>query len=237
VTGSSQTDSGGSQAPAPATRRRLRSVVIILIACFCGWLVMELEILGARVLTPYFGSAIFVVMGSVIGVFLLSLAVGYMLGGWISGSPHSKLALGMGLSAAGVWLCLVPFAFEPVCELILDLGFEEKGGSLIAAIVLFGLPTALLGMVSPTAVRWLTTQSGESGLKAGLVLGFSTVASFAGCVVTAFYLVLLSVRRTFMFSGALLFALGAIIIIHWLLCLPGTDDHGTSDRGSERDAQ
>lgn len=234
---SSQTEPEGLQATRPARGSRLRSVVIILIACSCGWLIMQLEILGARVLTPYFGSAIFVVMGSVIGVFLLSLSVGYMLGGWISGSPHSKPALGIGLSAAGAWLCLVPFFFEPVCELILDLGFDEKWGSLVAAVVLFGVPTALLGMVSPTAVRWLTTQSGESGLKAGLVLGFSTVASFAGCVVTAFYLVLLSVSWTFRISGALLFALGAMINIHWLVCLSGADGYEISGRGPERDAQ
>jgi len=41
----------------------------------------------------------------------------------------------------------------------------------------------------------------------------STVASFAGCVVTAFYLVLLSVRRTIFTSGAVLVALGVTILL------------------------
>jgi len=193
--------------------RKLRAVAIILVACVCGWFVMELEVLGVRVLAPYFGSAVYVVMGSVIGVFLLSLSVGYMLGGWLSKKANSKRAMGVNLMAAGAWLCAMPFFIEPVCDGIFNFGLDEKWGSLLAAVVLFGPPTVLLGTVSPTAVRWLTRRASDSGLNAGLVLALSTVASFAGCVVTAFYLVLLSVRRTIFTSGAVLVALGVTILL------------------------
>jgi MFS family permease len=174
---------------------------------------MELEILGVRVLAPYFGSAVYVVMGSVIGVFLLSLSGGYMLGGWLSRKANSKRTLGMNLMAAGAWLCIMPFLTAPVCDGIFDAGLDEKWGSLLAAVVLFGVPTVLLGTVSPTAVRWLTTRASDSGLNAGLVLAFSTVASFAGCVVTAFYLVLLSVRHTIRVSGIVLVVLGGAVLL------------------------
>jgi MFS family permease len=193
--------------------RRLRAAAIVLIACVCGWFVMELEILGVRVLAPYFGSAVYVVMGSVIGVFLLSLSAGYMLGGWLSRKASSKRTLGVNLMAAGAWLCAMPFFTEPVCDGIFNFVLDEKWGSLLAAVVLFGPPTVLLGTVSPTAVRWLTRRASDSGLNAGLVLAFSTVASFAGCVVTAFYLVLVSARRTIFVSGAVLAALGAAILL------------------------
>ena len=178
--------------------------VVLLVACACGWLVMELEVLGARILAPYFGSTVYVAMGSVVGVFLLSLSGGYMLGGWLSRGRSSELTLAVSLLAAGAWLCAVPFFMEPVCDGILEAGFDEKWGSLVAAFALFSVPTALLGTVSPTAVRWLTRQVGESGFRTGLVLSLSNVASFAGCVVTAFYLVLLSVRWTILISGGLL---------------------------------
>jgi xanthine/uracil permease len=196
-----------------AEGRKLRAVAIVLIACGCGWFVMELEILGVRVLAPYFGSAVYVVMGSVIGVFLLSLSAGYMLGGWLSRKANSKRLLGINLMAAGAWLCAMPFFVEPVCDGILSVGAGEKWGSLLAALVLFGAPTVLLGTVSPTAVRWLTTRASDSGLNAGLVLAFSTVASFAGCVVTAFYLVLLSMRYTICASGVALVALGGTVLL------------------------
>ncbi|MHC4187140.1 MAG: fused MFS/spermidine synthase [Planctomycetota bacterium] len=192
---------------------RLHSAAIIAIACVCGWFIMELEILGVRVLAPYFGSAVYVVMGSVIGVFLLSLATGYMIGGWLSRKPHSKEALGINLIAAGVWIFGLPFFIEPVCEGIFNIGLDEKWGSLLAALILFGVPTVLLGTVSPAVVRWLTKRASDSGLNTGLVLAFSTMASFAGSVITAFYLILLSIRYTLCISGILLAVLGSIILL------------------------
>jgi hypothetical protein len=197
-----------------ANSHKLHTVAIVLIACGCGWFVMELEILGVRALAPYFGSAVYIVMGSVIGVFLLSLSSGYMLGGWLSRKANSKLALGINLMVAGAWLCAISFFIEHVCDGIFNVGLDEKWGSLIAALVLFGAPTLLLGTVSPIVVRWLTTRASDSGLNVGLVLALSTVASFAGCVVTAFYLVLLSMRNTIFVSGVALVAMGGMILLH-----------------------
>jgi len=192
---------------------RLRATVIITIACMCGWFIMSLEILGVRVLAPYFGSAVYVVTGSVIGVFLLSLSVGYMLGGWLSHKKTSKTLLGINITAAGIWMCALPFFIEPVCEMLFNTALDEKFGSLFASVILFGTPTMLLGTVSPTAIRWLTRRPGDSGFNAGLVLCASTVASFAGCVVTAFYLILLSIRVTICTSGAVLMLLGLAILL------------------------
>ena len=189
----------------------------VLVACICGWLVMQLEILGGRVLTPYFGSSAYVVMGSVIGVFLLSLSGGYLLGGWLSNRRRSREALGVSLLGAGVWLCALPAFIEPVCTRVFDMGLDDKWGSLAAAFLLFAVPTVLLGTVSPTIVRWLTKRASDSGRNAGLVLAVSTLASFAGCVVTAFYLVVLSVRATITVSGVLLIVLGGTILLSAVL--------------------
>ncbi len=199
----------------------LNRLGIIAVVCICGWLVMQTEILGARILTPYFGSAIYVTMGSVIGVFLLSLSVGYMLGGWLSRRRASMLLLGLALVAAGVWLVLLPFMVEPLCDRLLDAGFSDEWGSLVAALGLFGAPLVMLGMVSPTAVGWLTTSAERSGPNAGLVMSTSTVASFSGTIVTAFYLLRLSVGRTLRVSGLVLIVLGAVLALRWAWAAPG----------------
>lgn len=208
--------------------RKFRAMEIILITCVCGWFVMELEILGVRVLAPYFGSAVYVVTGSVIGVFLLNLSAGYMLGGWLSRKANSQRTLGINLIAAGAWLCAMPFFIEPVCDGMFNVGLDEKWGSLLSALILFGVPTLLLGTVSPTAVRWLTKRASDSGLNAGLVLAFSTIAGFAGCLVTAFYLVLFSMRLTIWASGVALVALGGTILLQ-------TATQGRMDLSSEAD--
>ena len=64
--------------------RKSSRFLLLFVACCSGWYIMELEILGGRILNIYFGSSIYVVWGSVIGVFLLSLSIGYILGGWLS---------------------------------------------------------------------------------------------------------------------------------------------------------
>ncbi len=193
---------------------KVRSAGIISLACVCGWFVMELEILGVRMLTPYFGSAIYVVTGSVIGVFLLSMSAGYMLGGLVSNRRHTEKIMGINLIIAGVWWCVLPFFVDGVCEAIFNWALDEKWGSLIATLVLFGVPTMLLATVSPTVVRWLTRRPEDAGFNTGLVLTASTIASFGGCVVTAFYLVTLSVRATICTSGAVIIALGVFVIVY-----------------------
>jgi len=201
----------------PGQQRRAHTIAIISVACVCGWFIMEVEILGGRALTPYFGSAVYVVMGSVIGVFLLSLSGGYILGGWLSQKPYWERVLGVNLMVAGAWLAGVPFLLAPVCDSIAEITLDERWGSLMAASVLFGAPTVLLATVSPTAVRSLTSRASDSGLNAGLVFALSTAAGFAGCMVTAFYLVLLSLRRTFWISGLILHVLGLAILFHAIL--------------------
>jgi hypothetical protein len=136
-----------------------------------------------------------------------------MLGGWLSGKINAWPALGTAMMATGAWLCAMPFFTEPVCDMIFNIGLDEKLGSLLASLVLFGVPTVLLGTVSPAVMHWLTTQASDSGFNAGLVLATSTVASFAGCVVTAFYLVLYSLRMTLCTSGVILAVLGGIVLL------------------------
>ncbi len=193
------------------------SLAALCLAATCGWIIMEMEILGARILQPYFGGSISVVMGSVIGVFLLSLAVGYLLGGRLSRRPGSRPLLGAAVAAAGVWLCALPWMVEPVCDAIFGTGLDDKWGSLTSALALFAVPTVLLGTVSPTVVRWTTKRAEESGARAGTVLAISTAASFFGCIITAFYLVRLSIRITVCTSGvALVLAGAATMAAGWL---------------------
>jgi len=57
--------------------------MVWLIAFLCGAVVMALEILGARILQPYFGSGI-LTWASLIAVFLAAMSGGYFLGGWLA---------------------------------------------------------------------------------------------------------------------------------------------------------
>jgi hypothetical protein len=118
----------------------MRNLGIAVTVFGCGWVLMGLEIVGGRMLAPYFGSGVWV-WGSVISVFLAALSLGYFLGGLLSQRyPHGTgLAAVILLASASV----VPIAlwYPVVNERLSELDIHERWGSLLAATVLFLLPS------------------------------------------------------------------------------------------------
>lgn len=153
-----------------------------------GFVVMALEILGSRLLAPTFGSSIFV-WGSLIGVFLLSMSIGYFFGGRLSLYTPTGARLSLIVIAASAYIILIPLFYKPVCWFI-DLTFiDERWGSLIATVVIFSVPLCLLGAVSPYAVRLITSSVKLAGNSAGHLYSISTLGSFLGTIIAAFYLI------------------------------------------------
>ena len=61
--------------------------MLYLVAGWSGFYVMAIELLGGRVLAPFFGSSIYV-WGAIITVFMLALSLGYLCGGrWSLHAP------------------------------------------------------------------------------------------------------------------------------------------------------
>ena len=67
------------------TVSRGRAAWCYTVAGWSGFFVMLVELIGGRLIAPFFGSSIYV-WGSVIFVFMLGLAIGYLLGGLWSAS-------------------------------------------------------------------------------------------------------------------------------------------------------
>lgn len=181
--------------------KRNRAIVFVC-ATWSGFYVMSLELLGGRVIAPYYGNSIYV-WGAVITVFMISLAAGYYLGGALStrNARLSTLALLLG-AAALASVPLVVFG-TPVLDWISEIVPDPRAGSLAATTILFLLPAMVCGTVSPFAVRLLTRESGLSGYTAGQLYFLSTAGSAAGTLITSFYLVLLFETSTIlaMMSG------------------------------------
>ena len=167
--------------------RQLNSLVLVL-AFTSGFIIMAIELLGGRILAPYFGSSIHV-WGSIITVFMLSLAVGYLLGGKLS--LHNPSLKRYGSFYAGAAVTLVPTIIFG--NQIMDMVFlqieDPRYGSLLASMLLFFIPTAVLGMIAPYSVRLLVENAEESGQIAGGLYFVSTLGSAFGTLATSFYLV------------------------------------------------
>lgn len=165
------------------------AALIFILVFVGGFSVMAIELLGGRLLAPWFGSSIYV-WGSIITVFMLGLSAGYLAGGVFSLRRPSLRRLG-GLFFASA-LAVVPLLFwaDPLMGAIFARIEDPRYGSLLAALVLFFVPTALMGMLSPYAIRLSVRNRQHSGHVAGKLYFVSTAGSALGTLLTSFYLVL-----------------------------------------------
>lgn len=198
--------------PAPAGPRphldpALR-VYLLACAAVSGAMVMVLEILGSRVVGPFFGVSLFV-WTALITVALVALAAGAAIGGVLADRrPDPGWLFGL-LIAAGVLVILVPLERGLVLRAAMGLGLRT--GALVSAAVLFGPPLLLLGCVTPAVVRIATRDLSALGRTVGLFSALSTLGSFVGTVLTGFVLLAhFGVNGIFAVVGTILIGLGAV---------------------------
>ncbi|HHZ23876.1 TPA: fused MFS/spermidine synthase [Xanthomonas vasicola pv. zeae] len=160
-----------------------------LAAAWSGFFVMGIELLGGRLLAPYFGTSIFV-WGALIAVFMTCLAIGYLLGGQLSLRSPSRQRLGLLLVGEALLAVPILLGGDVMLEWLSYAVPDPRYGSLLGAALLFGAPTLFSGMISPYAVRLLIDDLNRSGRSAGRLYFVSTLGSAAGTILTSFYLVL-----------------------------------------------
>jgi len=179
---------------------------------FTGAVVLVLEILGTRVISPFFGSTLYV-WSALIAVTLASLAAGYALGGDLADRYDARRCLCAALAFSGAWLLLVPLARGKV--LLASVGLGVQAGALASAGVLFGAPLLCLGAVGPLCIRLRTTELSRVGREVGSLTAVSTVGSVLGALAAGFFLIpWLSVSR-------LLYSLGGALLVSSAACAWG----------------
>jgi spermidine synthase len=159
---------------------------IMLTSLFCGALVMVIEVLGSRVIGPFFGSSLFV-WTSLITVTLVALSIGYAVGGICSDRWHSPDYLYLIILLSGACIMLVPFLKGVVLTKCVLMGLRT--GALVSATVLFGPSLFLLGCVSPYIIKIAAREMKNIGRTVGLFYAISTVGSFLGTLCTGFILI------------------------------------------------
>jgi hypothetical protein len=155
-----------------------------IIAGFC---MMALELMGGRILQPIFGSSIDV-WAAIISVFILSLSVGYVIGGRIADRAHTSVALGWMLMIAGIWYCLLPVVALPFMESLSPAVQTSQWGVLLAALVLFLVPSLLLGAVSPVLVRLVFAGADRVGRTTGTLYAIGSIGNVLGVLVSDYAL-------------------------------------------------
>jgi spermidine synthase len=159
---------------------------LYLVVSLSGAAVLALEILGTRVLAPFYGASLYL-WSALISVTLAALAAGYAVGGrWADRGPTAG-RLAAVLVVAGAWVLAVPLLRAPLLHA--SEAFGLRAAVLVAATVLFFPPLVLLGMVGPYAIRLAIREVGEVGRTAGDLFAVSTLASVAAALLTGFVLI------------------------------------------------
>jgi spermidine synthase len=184
-----------------------------LTVFICGAVLLGLEIVGSRVLAPYFGSSIFV-WGSLISTFLAGLTIGYSMGGFLADRRPRLLAMAILILIAGVLVVILPVVAPPVNRTIASIDFGPRWSPLLATVCLFFLPSVFMGTVSPYAIKLAASSLATIGNTAGRIYAISTAGSIVGALLTAFYLIQMIGVRSILYSlGVTLMALAILLII------------------------
>jgi predicted membrane-bound spermidine synthase len=157
-----------------------------LLSFIEGASVMAAELIGAKMLAPYFGSSLYV-WASVLAITLGGLAAGYYAGGVLSFRKKNELALFYVLLSAAAFTVLMPFSSKFVLWLV---GQHSLIPSVIvsASCILFP-PVFMMGMVSPLIIRAITSDVEQSGKAAGSIYAISTVGGIIATFSFGFYII------------------------------------------------
>jgi spermidine synthase len=163
-------------------------VLIRLSVLVSGAVLMAMEILAFLINATTFGSA-WREMTAVIAVFLAAMSVGYWLGGVLGDRVPHPVTLVATMAGAAAFVALIPGIASPVKSVVFSSMLPEQWHGLIAASLIYFVPTALLAATSPIGIRLLARSVGESGTVAGGIAALSTVGSIGGTVGTGYFLI------------------------------------------------
>jgi len=158
---------------------------IYAVAMTNGFCLMSFEMMASKLLAPYFGHSIHV-WGSIIAIFMLSLACGAMFGGLRSKVGNGKLELILTIVLMIISMLYVmifgDFMLQQISVELISSDFQR----LLVASLLFVPFSFFSGMISPYCIGLLACTGDEAGFIAGKLYFVSTIASVIGTLLTSF---------------------------------------------------
>jgi MFS family permease len=209
----------------------MRNAAAAALVFLGGFIIMVLEVIGARFLARDFGSS-FHVWVSQIGVVLVALALGYYLGGALADRWQRLSFLVALLVPAGVLLWLIPTCAAWLIGVIISRHpvdqpiplLWQKLDPVLGSALIFLVPCVVLAMLSPYMIRLATQSITQLGRSSGFIIAASTFGSIVGVFVSGFILIdHMKVSNIFRVMGVLTITLGLLCVAldSWFTAGPG----------------
>lgn len=159
-------------------------IIIFLVNAVC----MILELVASRVLSPYFGSSN-LVWTSVIGIILLSSGIGNYYGGIIADKKDVDKKVKLILLFSCGFVFLIPIIQELVIKSITTLTSDIKIGAIIATMILFFVPSLLMGLLTPIILKLKLEDIETAGKVSGKFYSVATIGGIFGTFLGGFFLI------------------------------------------------
>jgi hypothetical protein len=130
--------------------------LLFFLAFIEGGAVMCVELCGAKILSPFFGTSIYV-WAAVLGITLTALMVGYYLGGYFSTKIKSATFIYWVMLVGGCLITLTPIISKIVLPVTIQLNLLL--GTVISLFSFLFFPLVLFGATSPLIINFLTQQN------------------------------------------------------------------------------
>ncbi len=150
-----------------------------------GGITIGLELVASRILTPFFGSSLYV-WTAILSVTLAALAAGYYFGGRRADSirfRESDFPYALVLGGTGLIVARTLTSFLPA----LSAG-DLVTGSFVGSLFVLGPTLGVLSALNPLLIA-IERETSKNDSGGGFVFAISTVGSIAGAIVTS-YLIL-----------------------------------------------
>lgn len=151
-----------------------------------GIVSMGLEILAGRVIAPEFGSTIYT-WGSIIGVSMLALSLGYHYGGRSSSRIEGMKDLEGFLAYTSGYILFVMYFGDTILRAASAIPIDPMYAPIVPVTLLFGPPTYFLGYISPYAAQ--LSSKDTKGEASGHFYAIGTAGSILGAFGTTFLLI------------------------------------------------
>lgn len=180
--------------------------VLILLE---GASVMNVELVGAKMIAPFYGSSLYV-WASVLGITLLGLAIGYFAGGIIADRSKSINPLFYIILLSGVFIGFMPISSEFIMTSLIS--WNIFWALLFSCFFFLFPPLVLLGMSSPIVIANIAHVN-NIGKTSGSVYALSTIGGLLSTFLMGFYIIPTYGLKTPIFCNAIVIVVIPVIFL------------------------
>ena len=168
---------------------------------------MAFELIGARLMGPFFGGSIYV-WTSIIAVILASLSLGNLIGGFLADIIPKVELLSLALFFSSLAILIVGVTEYRVIYWVAQRNYDLRVLTLVVSGLLFFIPSLFLGTIVPIATRLRVDDLSCSGSTVGRIYAISTVGSIFGTFLCGFFLFSqFGAVKLLFYSAAILFSI------------------------------